>query len=436
MSTKDLDIDKIISDIMARVKRAVDTGDTSGLGRFMGLQIGGIFLREAFKILLEVYEAIGNGVISFKPITYSPTSPKSNKPIDLTGMLILPEAGKKGNIPILCYQHGTEIYRPYSPSKFKLLKLPFNFYEFFLAAMFAIRGRYAVLMPDYPGMGGAPVNMVQPFMVVEPLVRSVVDMLEYVVNNVVTEKKGEQDCFLWNKQIFLAGYSEGGFVTMAVARKLKQDKGRYTVTACAPMAGPHELYQIQMKKKFLTREKIKAGHLLTMIIRGYHEGYKDKPEISGALTREAMRFIPEENIHCERLWDWADGNHKAEELDESKEMQDPQCDQLSDATQKMLDDVKSPVAGVMIENNTYKGWPVEIKDERVSHINLFHAEDDEVVPIENSKVAHKTLSTLGYDIKVTPISPLTGPGPETIHARAGIPAMYKAIEYFEPFIKK
>ncbi len=73
----------------------------------------------------------------------------------MTGLLILPQSlfGSKPSVPILMYQHGTEPYRPFSPSQYLNHRArPTDYPEVMVMAAIASAG-YAVAMVDYEGMG-------------------------------------------------------------------------------------------------------------------------------------------------------------------------------------------------------------------------------------------------------------------------------------------
>jgi hypothetical protein len=96
----------------------------------------------------------------------------------MTGLLILPRAifGARPSVPILMYQHGTEVYRPYSPSRYLThLNRPTDYPEVMVAAAIASTG-YAVALVDYEGMGDNTDR--QPHVVGATLAQQVIDLLK------------------------------------------------------------------------------------------------------------------------------------------------------------------------------------------------------------------------------------------------------------------
>ena len=110
-------------------------------------------------------------------VTYQSTG-ADGKAHAMTGLLILPEAifGGKPSVPILMYQHGTEVYRPFSPSQYLAHQdRPTDYPEVMVAAAIAATG-YAVALVDYEGMGDN--TDPQPHVVGAILAQQVIDLLK------------------------------------------------------------------------------------------------------------------------------------------------------------------------------------------------------------------------------------------------------------------
>ena len=79
---------------------------------------------------------------TMQKVTYQSTGADGNIHT-MTGLLILPQAvfGSKPSAPILMYQHGTESYRPYSPSQYLgHMNKPTDYPEVMVAAAIASNG--------------------------------------------------------------------------------------------------------------------------------------------------------------------------------------------------------------------------------------------------------------------------------------------------------
>jgi pimeloyl-ACP methyl ester carboxylesterase len=96
---------------------------------------------------------------------------------------------------------------------------------------------YIVTIADYPGFG-ASVSLPHPYLVKEPTVRSLVDML-YASKEMAGELKGIN---LINNY-FLLGYSQGGWATLALHKALELDySSDFDLKGSACGAGPYDIY--------------------------------------------------------------------------------------------------------------------------------------------------------------------------------------------------
>lgn len=161
-------------------------------------------------------------------ITYTSTD-EDGKSVNLTGLAALPRSGAPKGLVV--YMHGTQWNRKDSPSRFKAKDDSAPFY--LELAAFATGG-YAMVMPDYIGLGDNkrrhpyPLNLVNAQSGVDIIdaVRSLTDRMAY--------KLGDK--------LFVTGYSEGGGTAMGLTKLLEEKTDRrYHVTRSAPMSGPYDL---------------------------------------------------------------------------------------------------------------------------------------------------------------------------------------------------
>ena len=147
------------------------------------------------------------------------------KIVRLSGLLALPSTGApKG---IVLYFHGTTADRRLSPSRYGHNQ-PSPEAE--TACLAFACGGYALLMPDYLGLGDDPGVHPYPWAMDNALAGT--DMLKAVRQDGSTPKIGTP--------LYVTGYSEGGAVAMAAVRQLEQSGGEVP-TRSAPMSGPYDL---------------------------------------------------------------------------------------------------------------------------------------------------------------------------------------------------
>lgn len=155
-------------------------------------------------------------------VTYNSVVPeRGNKPIVATGLIAIPD-GEGTSFPMVSYQHGTVYGKKEVPS------FPEQSPETqLMIAQFAGQG-YVVIGADYFGMGTS--NEPEGYMVKASHQQATYDML--------TASRAVLDHLKFTTtRLFLAGWSQGGFVTMAMLEKLEQSgvKVDAAVTASAPV---------------------------------------------------------------------------------------------------------------------------------------------------------------------------------------------------------
>jgi pimeloyl-ACP methyl ester carboxylesterase len=166
--------------------------------------------------------------VSCYKLTYK-TPDASAALINASGLVCLPAARSGGN-PVLSYQHGTIFQDSEAPSSF------FTSAEGLAGAVFAGIGYIAVL-PDYIGYGESTA-LLHPYIHAATLASATVDMNRAA--RVFFRESGINA--VTNGQLFLAGYSEGGYATLATQRLMEQRLGaEFPITASEPGAGPYDL---------------------------------------------------------------------------------------------------------------------------------------------------------------------------------------------------
>ena len=157
-------------------------------------------------------------------ILYCTVSPHQ-APTVASGLLALPHA-LPGDLPLVVYEHSTVVATQDTPSFHAtgdgLLAPPF----------FATDG-FAVVAPDYLGLGAAPGP--HPFMQAASEASATLDLLP------AADRAAAGLRVRLSHDVLLSGHSQGGAAAMAAGQALQQDNGLWRLRALAPMAGPYEL---------------------------------------------------------------------------------------------------------------------------------------------------------------------------------------------------
>ena len=170
------------------------------------------------------YTPARNAVTLYR-VTYQSVVPeRGNQPIEATGLVAVPDSAGS-DFPVLSYQHGTVYGKEEVPS------FPEQSPETQLAiAQFAGQG-YVVIGADYFGMGAS--DQPEGYMVKASHQQACYDML--MAGRAVLD-----DLKVGTGILFIAGWSQGGFVTMAFLEKL--ETAGVKVTAAATASAPVDVF--------------------------------------------------------------------------------------------------------------------------------------------------------------------------------------------------
>jgi hypothetical protein len=385
-------------DLLASITTAIQQPASRAL---VGWEWGN-FLNSFSTLLTQI-----NYIPEMQKVTYQSTG-ADGLPHTMTGLLILPKStsGVKPSVPIFLYQHGTEPYRLYSPSRFLAhLDRPADYPEVMVAAAIASTG-YAVAMTDYEGLGDN--TGTQPYVHGATLAQQVIDMLRASRDIIGGTAGSSSSPCSWNSQLFLMGYSEGGYVTMTTTRELQLPKyaGEFTVTASAPLSGPHDLSGA-MRGVILSNSTFKAPYFLPFLLTSYYYAS------GGTLFSPASALTSSYNTTIPPLFD---GNSPSDKISEAMGMSFSPVNLIvpkSVLTQQFIDQLAlpaSPLLDFLKENDSYR-LPGQVNSVWVPTIpmRMYHHRSDDLVPYANSQVAFNAFSTVGAKNHT-----VKGPGVELI----------------------
>lgn len=349
-----------------------------------------------------------------------PSTGADGSMVTLSGLVILPRQDNppQPTVPIMMYQHATEPYSALAPSGFLSAGAdPLEYPEVLFSIAMAMTG-YGVALPDYEGMG---INTdTQPFVHAKTLAVQVVDMLRATRDALDGSVTLFTSPCTWNGKLFLMGYSEGGFVTLAATRELQQNAAaEFTITASAPLSGPHDLSGT-MRQVILSDTPFKSPYFLPFLLSSYYSVYHD-PLLSPNYT-----MIPPYNSTLPPLFD---GKSTSEAINIAMGMSyDPVSlivpkDILTSQFIGDLQSTTSAVYGYLRENDTYRDWTPAVP------VRLYHNVNDDLVPYANSQVAFDTFSSAGAKpwvslVPTTDTVNISNSPVPTIHVAAAIPELH------------
>lgn len=194
--------------------------------------------------------------------------------VQASGLVSVPDKPAGAKSPVLSYQHGTIFRDAEAPSN--------NAVASEISVVMASLG-YIVLAPDYVGYG-ASLGVPHPYLQSAPMAASVNDFL--TAAKTWRSQAGVFD----NQQLFLTGYSEGGYATMAAHRALQASNSPHLqqLRMVVPGAGPYNvqatldsLIEIVRKENKLVGALIQPGLLHKL-------GKKAQDEVRRALLKQLI----------------------------------------------------------------------------------------------------------------------------------------------------
>lgn len=222
---------------------------------------------------LAAKESLAEGVVPRYSVTAYRleylTTDADGREVRASGLVSVPQKPAGAQSPVLSYQHGTLFRDAEAPSN--------NAVASEVAVVLASLG-YIVLAPDYVGFGasrGTP----HPYLLAAPSAAATVDFL--TAARTWRGQAGVAD----NGQLFLTGYSEGGYVTLAAHRALQASASPHLqqLRMVVPGAGPYDVQTTMDGLVDLVRqEQPVIGALLNPGLLRY---------LGGSVQREVRRLL-------------------------------------------------------------------------------------------------------------------------------------------------
>lgn len=268
-------------------------------------------------------------------------------------------------MPVVSVQHGTVFPKDAVPSR-----LPLDLLDGGL--LFAGSG-YLAVMPDYVGYGRSAKSF-HPYLHARSLAVSIVDMLR-AVRSFCSHKGLRTD-----GQLFLIGYSEGGYATMAAHREIETRlDGEFQVTASAPIAGPYD--PEATLEVLLRRPSTGSVPFLAFGFWAYDRIY-GLDRLRGIL-REPYRS------EIERLFGGSPSS-----FDLERRLPSRAADLFEPGFLRAWSENGAHRVKEVARENSLTDWTPQ------APLTLFHCSADTVVPVENSRIAFDLFNRRGAPVRL------------------------------------
>jgi len=313
----------------------------------------------------------------------------NGRALHASGAVMVPVSAER--LPLLAINHGTVTKRTDVASQG-----PLNAVEGVGGLITASLG-YLTCVPDYIGYGVS--QEIHPYVHAKSLAISIIDMIRATINY------GQSEGMNMSTDLFLTGYSEGGYATLATQKEIEQNyTSEFNLTAVAPMAGPYDLAGVV--DSVLSQESYPSPVYIAFLLTAYNEIYQ--------WNRLDEIFNPP---YASQMPGFFDGTKSYSEIHNALPQKITSL--LKPAFVSAYLNGGEPAIRGAIEENTLLNWSP------ATQIRFFHGNADHDVPYDN---VLRTIQNLTSRTSV-PIELVTIEG--GTHETAGLPSIFGMIDWFE-----
>ena len=308
--------------------------------------------------------------------------------VKASGTIMIPVG--TDNLPLLSFHHGTETKRD-------LVVSSNLFIGEGIAGMAMTSLGFVTCIPDYLGLGES--FLLHPYLYASSSADVSMDFLR------AARKFCQDNEVELNNDLYLGGYSEGGYVTMAVHKEIETNHlDEFSVTACAPLAGPYDLESTI--NIIISQEEYAQLTFIAYFLTAYDKIY-------GWNRLNNMFNVP----YAGMMVNLFDGNHTKEEIENELPESIPELIMESFRTAYLAGEEEEFEQAV--NENVLLNWTP------AAPVRMFHSNGDEIVPYQNSITALNYFQNQGVeDIKLITLDSLS-------HVEAAVPAIIGMIEWFD-----
>lgn len=266
-----------------------------------------------------------------------------------SGIVALPRT--RNPVSMISFHHGTIVQNEDAPSQSTGEALA-------LFAALASAGFIAVV-PDYIGFGSSA-DILHPYYVEEYMASASIDMLK-AAKELASNKELE-----FNEELFLTGYSEGGYATMAVHKSIEENGlDGFNLIASFPAAGGYDVKGMQ--EYVFSLNTYNEPSFLAYVSLAYQLHYQWTQPLTDVFNEPYASLIP----------GLFDGTFSLEEINFNLTADIPEL--LNNEFLEGIDVNPQYLYFVnALEENSLTDWAPTKK------MFLYHGDADTTVPIENS----------------------------------------------------
>lgn len=285
------------------------------------------------------------------------------KKVIASGLVSIPKSD--ATFPILSFQNGTNVEHKKAPSA------DYNSTLAQFSTIISSTG-FIVSIPDYLGFGASK-DMFHPYLHKESTSQSIIDMLKAVKE--LTDGKVDAKS---SKDLYMAGYSQGGWATMCLQKTLEIEHPElFNLVASSCGAGP---YRLNTVISYLLKQT--TYHTPYMIANVFNTMLK-----TGVVSEETINTIVKEP-YASKITSLFDGVQTAGEINSQLSTNISEI-----IKQDFIDNFEtSPKYKAIrddLEKNSIGFWKTSVPTK------LFHGTTDKTVPLATSEEAYSKMTQLG-----------------------------------------
>jgi pimeloyl-ACP methyl ester carboxylesterase len=314
--------------------------------------------------------------------------------INVSGLLSVPKKGIGISSPRLSFHHGTILENKDAPS--------FNHHAFSTTVIAASLG-YIVTEADYIGYGESA-NQIHPYMQKDTLSGAAIDLLRASKTWLMQQNISP------NKQLFLGGYSEGGYTTLAVQKRIEEELvDEFTVTASVPA---ESAYNLSLTSLIQPDDTVYSFIFYAYLIKAYDEIYT-LDILSDAIRNEYFTIVDT----------YFDATHSSEDIVTLLPALNSPADSFFEREflQQYNRGETITLSQRFAENDLHDWVPT-------APTRFYHGRDDLIVPFEPVEQLVQTMQSKGApDVELIECD---ANGDATTHQNCFFPAMIYSVGFF------
>lgn len=356
-------------------------------------------------------------------ITYN-TKGQNDENIVASGLLVIPTAtsayqnylksiGKSFSVSMICDNHGTILTNAEAPTNIeKADGIP----NYPLAVSMTGYAGFAGIYPDYIGYGDSS-DKKHPYLLKKASARASLDMIK------ASQRYMTDNNIVFNSQLFLSGYSEGGYTTLALAEDIETNhKNEFNLMGVAPMAGPY-LIDSMGDSIIKANSTMAVPAYIAFLTDSYTDAYEN-------LTLEEM--VIESKVSA--FTNLFNGTNTLTDIQLQLGMglNTPVNQLLKDSFISDYESTPEHKLRTIFKENNVGNWSA------TSKIKLIHCSNDDVVPVGMTIGVESILNSLGAtNVEKLIIDGVTADYTkgESIHYNCASPAYTQAIGWFDAIRK-